>query len=266
MNRPEQPNDLCADLMALIPAYAIGATDRDETVFVERNLDACPEARQALDDFRELADQLRAEAPPVAPPPALEAKIMAAARMAKPLPAAPVVPAVVARPKTRTSGWPLVAGLAAAVALIVFAVSSVYWSGRVNGLNELNTALARRLAENQSALSIVSASGGQSLGLADAASGELSSVRLFFVPQTGESVLLADGLNPLPQDRTYQVWLLQDGQPVSVGVFGVDETGRGDLLFTAPQSMTAFDIIAITEEPAGGSPQPTSNPLLVGTI
>jgi len=44
----------CEELLALIPAYAIGATDPEETRLVEAHLTACPELAAELKAFQAL--------------------------------------------------------------------------------------------------------------------------------------------------------------------------------------------------------------------
>jgi hypothetical protein len=46
-------------------------------------------------------------------------------------------------------------------------------------------------------------------------------------------------------------------------VFRVDEQGFGLMRITAPRPFTAYQRVGITEEPAGGSPGPTS-PRVIG--
>lgn len=55
------------------------------------------------------------------------------------------------------------------------------------------------------------------------------------------------------EGRTYQLWQIRGGQPVSLGVF--DQAG----LLTQPLGEGAT--LAVSVEPVGGSPQPTTKPL-----
>lgn len=61
---------------------------------------------------------------------------------------------------------------------------------------------------------------------------------------------------PLPPERTYQLWRIENGTPVSLGVFE-----RGLLVTLAPGST-----VAVSVEPPGGSPRPTTTPLFVQAI
>lgn len=59
-------------------------------------------------------------------------------------------------------------------------------------------------------------------------------------------------VQPLPADRTYQMWSLDGPEPVSLGLLGrgADQVVRVDL----PEGTTS---VAISDEPAGGSQSPT---------
>jgi anti-sigma-K factor RskA len=56
----------------------------------------------------------------------------------------------------------------------------------------------------------------------------------------------------LPAERTYQLWSLDGAEPVSLGVLGAGS--EQDVRVTIPRTTVA---VAISDEPAGGSPQPT---------
>jgi len=80
-------------------------------------------------------------------------------------------------------------------------------------------------------------------------------------------VLIVQDLPLLQRDRTYQLWLgWGDRQRDNGGVFRVDEQGFGLLRLTAPQPFTAYQRVGITEEPAGGSPGPTSPRVIGATL
>jgi anti-sigma-K factor RskA len=56
------------------------------------------------------------------------------------------------------------------------------------------------------------------------------------------------------------------GAPISAGVYMPD--ANGGVLTVAPPASNMADIaaLAVTEEPMGGSPQPTSKPMWVGAL
>lgn len=77
----------------------------------------------------------------------------------------------------------------------------------------------------------------------------------------GSAVLVADGLEPLGDDQTYELWFVRDDGPVPAGLFDSD---AGDATALLDGAMHEGDVIAVTVEPAGGSPtgQPTSDPII----
>src|SRR2546426_1045764 len=52
---------------------------------------------------------------------------------------------------------------------------------------------------------------------------------------------------------------------IAAGVAYVKERGNRPAL-DVPPALVAFDVTAVTEEPVGGSPQPTQQPFLVGKL
>lgn len=80
------------------------------------------------------------------------------------------------------------------------------------------------------------------------------------VPSRTGLVFIVDGLEQLPKNRTYQLWLLrEDNSVVTSRVFKVI---RGIGLVEISQSPNSFDRVAVTVEPQGGSPRPSSDPIL----
>lgn len=77
--------------------------------------------------------------------------------------------------------------------------------------------------------------------------------------------LEARGLATPPAGKVYQAWVIPPKQkPIPEPTFLVDTSGAGSVQIAAAPA--AGDIVAVTLEPVGGSPQPTSKPVLVATI
>ncbi len=78
--------------------------------------------------------------------------------------------------------------------------------------------------------------------------------------------LVVDGLPALDQAHQYQLWLIRDGQRTSGGVFSVNEEGYGALLISSEAPLSSYPSFGITVEPAGGSPGPTGDKVLGGSL
>ncbi|WIG59583.1 MAG: hypothetical protein OJF49_002330 [Ktedonobacterales bacterium] len=81
-----------------------------------------------------------------------------------------------------------------------------------------------------------------------------------------DGVLVSAGLARLAPDRAYQVWLLREGQPQPNTLFALDAHGHGASVVHAAEPPLDFDTLAVTPEPAGGSPSPTGPIVLAGAL
>lgn len=245
----------------LLPAYALGAVDGEDLREMEAHLaTGCAECRRQLDLWQGDLEELAASVEPVAPSETARRRVQ---RLAP------------SRP--RGSRWPLL--LAAASLLIAV------WSGlrqarlgdelerlgaerdrlarQVAGLDQqlgLARAEADRMAES---LAIITSPGSRAIVLAGLGPSPNASGHTFVNPERGKAVFYAFDLPALAPDKTYQLWWIEGGKPVSAGVFSVDERGTGSVqVERAPTGAT--DAWAVTIEPAGGVPAPTGEMVLKG--
>ena len=89
-----------------------------------------------------------------------------------------------------------------------------------------------------------------------------------FLVEGQRLVFYASNLPSLPPGRTYQLWLLRGRGPAiaSGGVFGTDVSPTSPVEVSDRNLLSNLRGLAVTEEPAGGSPGPTGHKLLVGTV
>ena len=80
-------------------------------------------------------------------------------------------------------------------------------------------------------------------------------------------VLAGSNMRIPSADRTYQLWVVpKEGNPISVDIFRPAEDGGVLLIATPSAEIGDSAALAISEEPAGGSPQPTTQPEWVGPV
>jgi anti-sigma-K factor RskA len=233
--------------LALAAPYALDALDGEERAAFETHLAGCALCRAEVASFREVAARLAAAAPPTEPPAGLRARVLREAR----------------RGRSRAP----IAWLAAAAALVLaLAAGYGYWRERGDRrVLERTVALVRdSLAARDSLLAAVLAPGVGTANLA--ATGKPPTARLFWNPARRVVVIAVFDLPPAPSGRTYQLWAIATGKaPVSLGVFDTRPDGRLTAAMAVPAELV-FQVTAVTEEPAGGSPQPTQTPFLIGEV
>ncbi|MHA7617874.1 anti-sigma factor [Cellulosimicrobium cellulans] len=233
------------DVRDLLPAYALDAVDDVERRAVERLLAADPDARRELDEYRDVVAAFAVES---APPPALRDTVLARVAAAT-VPAAGestggVVVDLAAARRARRRRWTgLAAAVAAVVAVAVPTTVAVRATQEQSRLEARADAIERMLADpDATILHGDVAGGGQASVLA---AGDDMYFRASDLPDAGD-------------DRDYQLWVVEpDGAVVSAGVLDVQDGSTSRLVQGEPGIG-----MAVTVEPAGGSEQPTTDPVV----
>lgn len=115
-------------------------------------------------------------------------------------------------------------------------------------------------------LDLLTARSAQHVVLTASKTAPAPSARAVYLASRGALVLQASNLNPLPEGKAYELWVIPANgtAPVPAGVFQPDATGSASLVMPQiPQGITA-KAFGITIENAGGSPIPTSPIVLAG--
>lgn len=83
-----------------------------------------------------------------------------------------------------------------------------------------------------------------------------------FISRTRGVLFAASKMPPLPADKTFQLWYLTKGAPVSAGLVRSDEQGNVTAAFDVPADLTAPTGFAVTMEAEAGATSPTEPMLL----
>jgi anti-sigma-K factor RskA len=264
-------------------SYALGALDGDERRTFEVHLETCAACRAELRSQSDVVASLGRSLPQHEPPPALRSRILDEARRVRPLRAgnASKAPPAVVPPRQPAVTSPVFARwIAAAAVLATLGLTLVFGRERerrtvlertvavlADSAARLDTALgemASAVSERDSLLAAILSPDVRTARLV--AEGQPPSARVYWDRQRGKIIIAVVDLPAAAQGRAYQLWGIAGGQaPVSLGVFNTGPDGRATIAFDVPPA-ASIDVAAITEEPAGGSPGPTSQPFLVGGI
>lgn len=274
--RPNQETDLamdCEALLELIPEYAFGVTEPEQTRLIEARLQHCPEAAARLEEYRALQDELRAGVPQVEPSPALGARLLAAVAVpaapeVPPAPAAAALPAAQPSPPELQTRALRFAWVAAAAAVLALVVTNVYWFTRVNALTDSHQQLAA-LVNAQNADNAFVLTNTDSLHwarLPDTQQGDANAF-MMWNSESKNGLLYARGFPALEPGYTYHLWLTRPNERVFAGIFTVDENGDGALLFNSPEPIDRFTWARVTSEsPDDADPSTLNEPVVNGEL
>jgi anti-sigma-K factor RskA len=252
----------CDAVSALIPAYVLGATDPEETRFVERHLQDCPDALADLRAYSDLQDAMLMASPTVNTPAALVSAVQQRIREESNIRTPVIMPRTSARSGGgRTTWW--ITGVAAALALLL--ITNLYWMNNNNHMMQ-EAAKAQSLQnERNVAIAALTAGDTQITQLSDPHHGNMSGAIVWSSEKQMAMVSVAN-LPQTPVEQEYQLWFMAGNEEVSMGTFRVQDDGMGLMIFDLDHPVEDFDAIGVTLEPAGGSSEPTSPPLLMGKM
>ncbi len=251
------PQDLAA-------AYALGALDDAETKAFEALLARDAGLAREVAEYREVAALLALGQPAAAAPTdALRARVVAGA----PRRQAGVTPLRRAGPAWMP--WALAASLLVAAWM---GAGRARLGAKLDQLDAMlaqrDTALASRdtlIANRDRTLKALLAPGIELYQLT-ATGDPAPGVQLFWDRKRNTAIIHSFGVKALPADRAYQLWFIQDGKPVPSITFRPEADGRAQVEAIQVPSGAAVTAAAVTEEPLGGSPQPTSAIYLVAKL
>ncbi len=271
------PDD--ATLRDLAAAYALGALAPDEAQAFEAFLAASPEAQREVDEYRETAALLALGAEEQRPSPELRGRVQAAIEAAKvrrlPAPPGPTpAPGPIALERRSRWGSTIAwVGLAAALlAAVGLGVRTRSLDREIAARDSAIADLERRVDElgqgvfdRDAILASILSRNVQLVQLSSSGDPD-PAIQIFWDKARNTALLNATGLKPAPAGRTYQLWWIRDGKPVPSVTFDVDTGGAGLVKGVSVPADGELSAAAVTEEPAGGSQQPTSPILLVGAL
>jgi anti-sigma factor RsiW len=216
-----EPHDLTA-------AYALDALDPAEEREYESHLATCERCRDELAALRDATASLAYAAPAPVPPPALRERILEQARSER-------APVIQLRPRRRFT-YALAAAAAAAACL---AIGLGIWAATLNDRLNRQQAIGTILAE------------GKRVPL-QGANGQL------VVTDSGDAVVVVSRIDPAPQGKTYELWVIQGAEAKRAGLF---EGGAGNHVVRLAHPVPPQATVAATVEVDGGVDAPTTKPV-----
>nr|MBA2529085.1 anti-sigma factor [Euzebyales bacterium] len=144
---------------------------------------------------------------------------------------------------------PVLAPVAASLALAVVILTSVV-ADQQDRLGELEAAQGQ--PAQQEIVPVLAATDARTAVL-DVGKGR--SARFLYSVDRNQAVLVTDGMEAPGPRKSYELWLFHDGEPRPAAVFNPDRKGRS--IAVVDGAVAGAEVLAVTVEPAGGSPKPT---------
>ena len=242
----------CSELRDHYDLFAVGVAEDPERSEIRAHLDReCPVCTPAVLGARELAALLATAVPAVQPPARLRRRVLA-----------------IAQPATSQWSWaPLWAAVAAAAV-----IAAIFFNSRVHRaeaeLARAQTAAAaqtRELARLNLAFEILNQLESRQVVFGAGAPAPPRG-RVFVHPRRGV-LLIASNLPPAPAGKAYEMWVIPRGaKPLPAGLFQSAPDGTALHVWPGPVDVTGGNAVAVTLEPEGGVPAPTSQPIVVAAL
>jgi hypothetical protein len=225
----------------LLAVQALGGLDGNDvqSLATERASHGdCEECARLEAEFSETAGRLAFSLEPMPVDPSMADRILAESPASDPV----VVPEAVSpvdevgsRRERRGRGWQAAVGIAAVIAVLLVAVAVV------------RPSRTTPIASASTTQRVVAFSG--------TGAGELA---VAFTPGESGAVLWGSNLPDPGPDKVYEVWMFQDGTPVSGGCFRPDD---GQVAITVDASLDTSEAMALTAEPAACPSSPSGEPV-----
>lgn len=258
------------DLHHLSGAYAVDALATDERTEFEQHLAVCPACRAEVAELTDAAHALGALSD-ATPPASLRAGVLSGIARVRPLPplvddvaegavpfGSPVLPDPATTPVAgeaaatvqgarviplfrRTTTW-----IAAAAAASVLAVGGVVWSPWSDDRPVLTA--VQQVEQAQDVATVTSHKGPTTATLA-------------YSRDLDRSALTVAGMPAAPEGKVYQLWYIGVGGARSAGFLAAGDGGQGEAVLDG--TLAGARQVGVTIEPAGGSPTPTGDPVMV---
>jgi hypothetical protein len=243
-----------SDLHTLTGAHVLDALDDPaEQRRFARHLRRCQACAAEVRSLREVATSL-ALAAADEPPPGMRERVLTAVRRTRQ--AAPELDHHARSRQPRRI--PVLAAVATTVATVVAAVAVVIACVLGIRLGNTQRQLTAAQAEARAINAVLSAPDARLLS-ARTASGAVATVVVSAARR--ELTVAVAGLRPLPDGEVYQLWLIGPPRTRSAGLLPAAVDGRTGPVLAA--GLARGDKLGMTIEPAGGTSQPTTSPLMV---
>lgn len=268
----------------ILEAYVLGALSQDEHAKVEADIALYPELAAEVAAMEDSMLQL-AQAGAVTPPAHLQDQIWNAIsgtptvdKYTAPIIDKPTVdtgstPKTIPFPGRQTPGWQRAAVIAILIGSLLLnfvlisqrskmAENQTAMQAQIDTLQKQQKILTAMLDEHKLEGEMMADTNMQIIVMKSIQPGHPMAATIYWNKAKGETYLAMKKLPMPPQGMQYQMWVIQEGKPVSMGVIDNNMVDK-DVMAQLPMAVTDGQAFAISLEKEGGSPAPTAENIYV---
>ncbi|HEX4796426.1 MAG TPA: anti-sigma factor [Humisphaera sp.] len=260
----------CEQAKDLIPQFALGALEPAEATELRAHLaSGCPTCEGELAAANAMLEMLPLALPPARPPAGVKERLMMRV-MSESTPKKVV--------SGTSLGWkigPAIIGLAAGILLTLLVLASriksqgdtvALLNRQIEQKNEDIHNLRGDVDRSQKEIHSLVAQSAEMLNLKGTDKQPQAAAQVYVDRNNHRVLFRAEQIQGLAPGKTYELWLVsQDNRKIPMGMFTADENGKAMMDMPMPPGIGPIAMVAVTDEPAGGMPQPTGSFQLMGT-
>jgi anti-sigma-K factor RskA len=247
----------------LISIYAFGALAGNELEEIEDHLKAgCTLCQQMLKDYEATLSLIPYSLPSYSLLPSLKDKLFQEIRATK----------IIERKPYATSLWEklqillprLVTGIALAF-LILLAGYNLSLRGRLSKQQAEISGLKEQIMRQNEIMEFLQNPNVVTINLVGLKADPHARGRVLWDKKDNKALFHGLNLPPIPSGKIYQLWVIADNTPISVGIFDVDEKGNKIIQVKNIPDSNKVQKFAVTLEPEGGVTMPTGEMYLISS-
>ena len=240
--------------------YALRELPEQQAAEVRRHLDGCPQCRRELSEINSDMALVALSTVGSTPPQRSRERLLKAIKAE---PRRPQRHVVMQRP-----WWSFVPSFAA---LLLAAFGLMLWREnvslrhRLDALQQESIARQVELQRSKVVLDVLTSRESRNFALVAIKSQPVPEGYASYMQKTGTLVFMAQHLEPLPPNKTYELWLIpaSGSAPMPFGTFKPDAQGNA-VMVMPDMDKTAPKMFAVTIEAEGGSQTPTMPIVMAG--
>lgn len=280
-------------LADLLPLYAVHALDPDERAQVEAHLETCLSCQLQLAREQDTLSELAHLAPQTALPAGMRERVLAhaldrraavpsvghtghteaeidtpvsvhpsARQDSVPAPTTPEAPTWITQQPKLPARWRSRLLLIAAVLVLAL----LPWNMELQAQLTQQRATIRQAQQLQQTLAAILASPHLAVYPLRGTGDARATGHVYVDPDSGRVAVVASDLPQLDATHTYQAWLNHEGVRTSVGTFRPFESSKAVLVGSLPRSLSYYQSLGVTVEPAPGSAHPTGPNVMLTSL